>query len=173
MSISAGKKGERSKNKTEAKWIENADFRRAEFLAAGEVRKAMYNYPSTPGLNDKTFANTAFSTEGPHFSVRDRIQNTQKISLVPFSVCQPPTSNWHKTSWINCSFVLCFFLSVFMLYVARKRELPRKFARFVLFRPIKKRSFNLLCVLVLFFRTLVVSSVSDFFSLSLSLFEIP
>ena len=33
-----------------------------------------------------------------------------------------------------------------MLYVARKTGLPRKFARFVLFRPIKKRSFNLLCV---------------------------
>ena len=33
-----------------------------------------------------------------------------------------------------------------MLYVAWKRWLPRKFARFVLFRPIKKRSFNLLFV---------------------------
>ena len=36
---------------------------------------------------------------------------------------------------------------VFMLYVACKRGLLRKFARFVLFRSIKKRSFNLLCVL--------------------------
>ena len=34
-----------------------------------------------------------------------------------------------------------------MLYVARKRGFPRKFARFVLFRPIKKHSFNLFCVL--------------------------
>ena len=34
-----------------------------------------------------------------------------------------------------------------MLYVAWKRGFPRKFARIVLFRPIKKRSFNLLCVL--------------------------
>ena len=34
-----------------------------------------------------------------------------------------------------------------MLYVAWKRGLPRKFARFFLFRLIKKRSFNLLCVL--------------------------
>ena len=34
-----------------------------------------------------------------------------------------------------------------MLYVAWKRGLPRKFARFVLFSPVKKRSFNLLCVL--------------------------
>ena len=34
-----------------------------------------------------------------------------------------------------------------MLYVAWKRGLPRNFARFVLFRPIKKRSFKLLCVL--------------------------
>ena len=32
-------------------------------------------------------------------------------------------------------------------HVALKRGLPRKFARFVLFRPIEKRSFNLLCVL--------------------------
>ena len=34
-----------------------------------------------------------------------------------------------------------------VLYVAWKRLLHRKFARFVLFRIIKKRSFNLLCVL--------------------------
>ena len=44
--------------------------------------------------------------------------------------------------------IVCF--SVFMLYVAWKRGLPRKFARFVLFRLIKKRPFNLLCVLDLF-----------------------
>ena len=37
-----------------------------------------------------------------------------------------------------------------MLYVAWKRGLPQKFAHFVLFRLIKKRSFNLLCVLDLF-----------------------
>ena len=37
------------------------------------------------------------------------------------------------------------------MYVAGKRGLPRKFARFVLFRPIKKRSFNLLRVWHLFF----------------------
>ena len=37
-----------------------------------------------------------------------------------------------------------------MLYAAWKRGLPRKFARSVLFRLIKKRSFNLLCVLDLF-----------------------
>ena len=34
-----------------------------------------------------------------------------------------------------------------MLYVSLKRGLPRKFARFAPFRPIEKRSFNLLCVL--------------------------
>ena len=34
-----------------------------------------------------------------------------------------------------------------MSYVAWKRGLPRKFARLVLFRLIKKRSFNLLCIL--------------------------
>ena len=63
---------------------------------------------------------------------------------MPFSFRQPPRSNWHKISWINCLF---FF---FMLYVAWKRGPPLKFARFVLFRPIIKRSFNLLCVLDLF-----------------------
>ena len=42
-----------------------------------------------------------------------------------------------------------------------QRGLPRKFAPFVLFRLIKKRSFNLLCVLDLFFRTLAVNSLSD------------
>ena len=65
--------------------------------------------------------------------------------------------NQDKISWINC----CF--SVFMLYVAWKRGLPWKFACFVLFRPIKKRSFHLMCVLDLFFRTLAVNSISDFF----------
>ena len=65
------------------------------------------------------------------------------VSLVPFSFHQPPTSNWHKMCWTNC-------FSVFMLQIAWKRLLPRKVARFVLFRPIKKRSFNLLCVLDLF-----------------------
>ena len=34
-----------------------------------------------------------------------------------------------------------------MLYVAWKRGLSQKFARFALFHPIKKRSYNLLCVL--------------------------
>ena len=49
-----------------------------------------------------------------------------------------------------------------MLYVAGKRRPPRKFARFVLCRPTKKRSFNLLCVLDRFFRTLADNSVSVF-----------
>ena len=35
--------------------------------------------------------------------------------------------------------------SVVLLYVAWKRGFPRKFARFVPFRLIKKRSFNLVC----------------------------
>ena len=51
------------------------------------------------------------------------------------------------TFWVLLHKLICF--SVFLLYVASKRGLPRKFSRFVLFRPIKKRSFsfNLLCVL--------------------------
>ena len=53
-----------------------------------------------------------------------------------------------------------------MLYIAGKRGLPRRFARFVLFRQTKKRSFNLLCVLDLFFRTLAVYSVSDSLNVS-------
>ena len=77
----------------------------------------------------------------------------------PFSFRQPPTSNWHKISWINCLllffllffFFFCFFVFVFVfvfvLYVAWKRGLPRKCPRFVLFRQIKKRSLSLLCVL--------------------------
>ena len=52
--------------------------------------------------------------------------------------------NWPKISWINCLF------SLFMLYVAWKRWLPRKCVRFVLFCPLKKRSLNFLCVLDLF-----------------------
>ena len=40
--------------------------------------------------------------------------------------------------------------SVVLLYVALKRGFPRKCARFVLFRLIKRRSFNLLCVLDIF-----------------------
>ena len=51
--------------------------------------------------------------------------------------------------------------------LAEKRS-SRKFARFVLFRPIKKRSFNLLFVLDLFFRTLAVNSVSVFHKYSIS-----
>ena len=50
-----------------------------------------------------------------------------------------------------------------MFYLAWKRGLPWKFACFVLFCPIKKLSFNLLCVLDLFFRMLAVNSASDFF----------
>ena len=68
------------------------------------------------------------------------------VILVPFSFRQPPTSNWHEVRWINW----VFFSSVFLLYVACKTRLPRKCARFVLFRPIKKCPFNLLCVLDLF-----------------------
>ena len=70
-------------------------------------------------------------------------------SLAAFSFCQPPTSNGHKISWTNCLF---FFLSFFILDVAWKRGLPRKCARFVLFRSVKKRSFILLCAFDLFFQ---------------------
>ena len=68
----------------------------------------------------------------------------QRGDSVSYSFRQLPTSNWHEISWINCFF---FFSSVFMLYLAWKRGLPRKCARFVPFRPIKKRSFHLSYVL--------------------------
>ena len=68
-----------------------------------------------------------------------------------------PPASWHLSDKDK----LVYLFSV-VFYVAWKRGLPRKFARFVLLRLIKKRSFNLLCVLDLFFRTLAVNSVSDF-----------
>ena len=60
--------------------------------------------------------------------------------------------------------IVCF--SVFRLYVAWKRGLPRKFARFVLFRPIKKRFFLIsfgFFYSFLFFRTVAVNFISDLF----------
>ena len=51
-----------------------------------------------------------------------------------------------------------------------KKGLPRKFAHLVLFCPIKKRSFILMCVLDFFFRTLAVNSVSAFKNLLIDLF---
>ena len=72
------------------------------------------------------------------FSVTVTFTNDNPVAY--HTVCQPPTSNWHKIRLIHC-------FSVFLLYVAWKRGLPRKFARFVLFRPVKKRSFNPLRVL--------------------------
>ena len=44
---------------------------------------------------------------------------------------------------------MCFFL-FYVVRSLKKRGLPRRFACFVLFYPVKKRSFNLLCVLDLF-----------------------
>ena len=54
-----------------------------------------------------------------------------------------------------------YLLSVWC-HEAGERKKPQKFSHFVLFHLIKKHSFNLLCVLDLFFRTLAVNSVSDF-----------
>ena len=56
-----------------------------------------------------------------------------------------PPASWHLTDKDK----LVSLFSV-LLYVAWKRGLPKKIARFVLFRLIKKHSFNLLCVLDLF-----------------------
>ena len=75
----------------------------------------------------------------PLFQVTYHKKTINSTYLVSVS-CSEAGSFCHKVSWI-------VWFSVFLLYVAWKRRFPRKFARFVLFRPIKKRSFNLLCVL--------------------------
>ena len=65
------------------------------------------------------------------------------VSLVFFSYRQPSTFNWHEISWIDCLFFCCCCC---FLYVVWEWGLPRKFARFILFRLIKKRSFkSLVC----------------------------
>ena len=74
------------------------------------------------------------------FKLRTTLKQTiNSTYLVSVEFCQPSTFNWNKISRI--------VFSAFMLNVAWKRRLPRNFARFVLFRPIKKRPFNPLCVL--------------------------
>ena len=60
------------------------------------------------------------------------------VSLVPFSSRQPPTSNWHKISWIDCLF-FCFYV----VHSLKKRTS----SKMCMFCPVKKHSFNLLCVL--------------------------
>ena len=63
------------------------------------------------------------------------------VSLVPFSFRQPPTSSWHKISWTNCLF-FCFVV----VRSLRKRT-SSNICMFFPVSSIKKRSFNLLCVL--------------------------
>ena len=110
---------------------------------------------------------TPFKTVRNCFTTMHKNKHISSTCLVscPFLPACLPASNWHKISWINCLVVLlfffvCFFFCVcvcvcvcvcyffyFFMYVAWKRALPRKFARFVLFRLSRKRSSNLLCVL--------------------------
>ena len=52
------------------------------------------------------------------------------LTAKSFSLCQLPGTQQTEISWFNC----------FLLYTAQKRWLHRKFAHFVLFRIIKKRS---------------------------------
>ena len=63
-----------------------------------------------------------------------------------------------QTINLTCLFFFCF-------YVAWKRGFSWKFARFVLFHPIKKCSFNLLCVCD-FFSEWCQSTLSQIFFLS-------
>ena len=99
------------------------------------------------------------------FSLIKKLQNKQEIKENAFFVlvvlASFTASNWHML--VNCVFF--FFLSVFMLYLAWKRGLPRKCARFVVFFQLKSFRFNLLFVsdLSSFFRTLAVNCVSDVF----------
>ena len=64
-------------------------------------------------------------------------EQSMRLSVsCPFPSARIP----HPTYTREVELIVC-------LHVAWKRGLPRKFARFVLFLPIKKRSFNLLLVL--------------------------
>ena len=56
-------------------------------------------------------------------------------SLVPFSSRQPPSIKRTQDKLVQ-------LFSVVLLYVAWKRGFPGKFARFVLFRLIKKKKKN-------------------------------
>ena len=74
------------------------------------------------------------------YSLRHALFFITSISLVPFPSASLPASNWYKLSEL----IVCF--SVFMLYVAWKRGLLRKCARFVPFCSIEKPSFkSLVC----------------------------
>ena len=55
----------------------------------------------------------------------------------------PASQHLTDTSQVNELFVFLSFVFVFMLYVAWKRGLPRKFACFVLFVQLKSILFNL------------------------------
>ena len=71
-----------------------------------------------------------------------------------FCFCQPPTSNWHKISWINCLFFL--FLCCTLL---EKEDFLKKLHILSCFVPLK----SVLVCFGSFFRTLAVNSVSIFF----------
>ena len=124
------------------------------FQNTQEIKRMLFNWMK----QDKTCKfsrKSSFSSYVQHKKQKNRqliqlilcqldVGGWRKESCALF-LCQPPTSYWHKVSWINCLW-FCFF----MLYIAWKRGLSWKFAHFVLFDPIKKHSFNLLCVWDLF-----------------------
>ena len=82
-----------------------------------------------------------------HTTKKQQQKNRQLIQLI---LSQLDVGGWRKEKGTR---------------LTQERGLPRKWPRFVLFRLIEKRSFNLLCVLDLFFTAVAVSSVSDFFFL--------
>ena len=89
-----------------------------------------------------------------------KIPNTQEIKRTLFNHAeQDKTCKFSMYLSFRCTYFRFFDCDFRCTY----RWVHRKFARFVLFRLIKKRSFNLLCVWDLFSRTLAVNSVSDFF----------
>ena len=79
------------------------------------------------------------------------------VSFVPFSFHQPPTSNWHKRSWINCLF-FCF-----LVVRTLKKRTSSKICTFCLVLSNQKVFLSSLVCFGSFFKTLAVNSDSDFF----------
>ena len=82
-----------------------------------------------------------------------KIQNTEEIQRTLF--------NWTKQDKTCIFSRRSFFQATYNIKTKNKQLIQVKCARFVLSHPMQMRSFNSLCVLYLFFRTLAVNSVSD------------
>ena len=86
-----------------------------------EIKRMLFNW--TKHDNTSKFSRkSSFSCYIQHKNIKT-INSTYHVSVGCGSWQKKPTSNWHKTSWINC-------FSFFLLYVAWKRGLPRKICTF-------------------------------------------